>query len=327
MANRDITLDASNPNKATPIGADKLTMIDTETDPDTLKEVLLADLLKNYLPIYTPYKIVPSVSSNNLTVAIKRVNGSDADANNPLKFRVGDTEYTLTASASFTKNAGTNWCNAGGAELATKNIDFFMYAIGETGAAAGLKFGFSRIPFATTMADFVNTTTNEKYIAGNWTNFTSTDVVVLIGRFRAQLSASASFNWSIPSALVLNYPVDKTDVLDWVVTSVTASGGGTFTSPTFTLLKYQIEGRWLNVEAHYSGTVTGTVTGVSINAPFESLRIGSALPIGPAKVSGGLLGNAEMGAGTPDTLGCSKYDVSAFTTGASVVKFFGRYEI
>jgi hypothetical protein len=161
------------------------------------------------------YKILPSVATNNLTITIQDLAGSAPAADNLIPFRVGDTLYHLAAATSFTKNAGTNWCNLGGAELAGQATDLFLYAIGETGAAAGLKFGFSRIPYAQTMADFVNTTTDEKYIAGNWTNFVSTNAVRVIGRFRAQLSASASFNWSIAAQKVINYPIYETDWLSW----------------------------------------------------------------------------------------------------------------
>lgn len=198
-----------------------------------------------YLPdsIRTKYIITPSVTSNNLKIAIKYIDGNDCTSTNKITFRIGNTEYTLSAAVSFTKNAGTNWCSSGSAVLAANDVDYFVYAIGETGASAGLKFGFSRIPYAKTMSDFVNTTTNEKYIAGNWTNFNSTDEVINIGRFRARLSASASFNWSIPTSRVLNYPILQTSVMTWTPT-ITYSGGTTNpTSNTVSVSSYQINGR------------------------------------------------------------------------------------
>ena len=202
--------------------------------------------------IRTKYIITPSVASNNLSVALKYIDGSDPSSTNKLTFRVGNTEYDLTASMSFTKNAGTNWCNAGGTELAAKNVQYFMYAIGETGASAGLKFGFSRIPYAKTMGDFVNTTTNEKYIAGNWTNFNSTDAVVNIGRFQAQLSAAAAYNWSIPTANVVNYPIYETDPLTWAP-QWSANSSMTFTSVTTDVAEYKIVGREIRFEIEGGG--------------------------------------------------------------------------
>lgn len=159
------------------------------------------------------YRLSPSVSSNNLTLAILGLNGSAPSASNPVKFRIGNTVYTLTSATSFTKNAATNWMDAGSTDLIGGNaVDFFVYAIAETGASEGIKFGYSRIPYARTMGDFINTSTDPRYIAGNWTNFNSTDVVQVIGRFRAQLS-TASFNWSIPSSVVINRPIWNTDWL------------------------------------------------------------------------------------------------------------------
>jgi len=43
---RDLTSDAANPDKSAPVIADKLPIIDTETTPDSLKEITLANLMK-----------------------------------------------------------------------------------------------------------------------------------------------------------------------------------------------------------------------------------------------------------------------------------------
>jgi hypothetical protein len=213
--------------------------------------------------IYEKYIITPSVASNNLTLAMKYIDGSDPSSTKPLKFRVGNTEYSLTAAMSFTKNAGTNWCNLGSAELAALSHDLFVYAIGETGGSAGLKFGYSRISWAQTMGDFVNTSTNEKYIAGNWTNFNSTDPVTVIGRFRAQLSAAASYNWSIPAANVVNKPIFESDWMDW---TVAFTGFSAAPSNLFSRYKVVHGGvRW----THRAGTDgTSNATTFTITMPF-----------------------------------------------------------
>jgi len=221
------------------------------------------------------YVITPSVSSNNLTLAIKDVAGNDPSATSSLIFRVGDTTYNLTAATSFTKNAGTNWCNAGSSEMNANPIDFFVYAIGETGASAGLKFGFSRIPYAVTMNDFVNTTTNEKYIAGNWTNFNATDAVTVIGRFRAQLSATASFNWSIATAKVINYPIYKTDRLLWAPTIV-----GYSANPTNTVYQYVIRDEWIELFIREATNGTSNATNLTMTLPFTALTLSNGAWIG-----------------------------------------------
>lgn len=214
------------------------------------------------------YKIVPSVASNNLSLDIQRYDGTAVSSSAPLKFRVGGSVYILTSSPSFTKNAGTNWANAGAAETAAQDIDWFVYAIGETGAGAGLKFGYSRIPYAQTMNDFSSTSTNEKYIAGNYTNFNTSDAVVNIGRFRATLGASASYNWSIPNALVINYPIFETDFLTYAPTLA-----GFSANPTTTLYQYKVQ--WKEVIARLRQGTNGTsnATNFTFTVPFTAQTI------------------------------------------------------
>ena len=213
------------------------------------------------------YKINPSVATNDLTVALTHADGTAPSSTRPLYVRINDTWYSFTAATTYTKTDGTNWHNAGSTELAGNPIDFFLYAIAETGASAGAKIGHSRIPYATTMANFVNTTTNEKYIAGNWTNFNSTDKVQVIGRFRAQLSAGAGYTWSIPSAVVVNYPIFETDSLSWTPTWTNLSvGNGTVTA------KYKIIGRRAYCVV---GIIWGSTTSISgtVDLTFPITRL------------------------------------------------------
>jgi len=223
------------------------------------------------------YVIVPSISANNLIVALKGVDGNDPSASNPLRFRVGDSKFTITAAVSYQKDAATNWCKAGSAELAGNAIDFFLYAIAETGASAGLKFGHSRIPYATTMSDFVNTVDNEKYIAGNWTNFNATDRVENIGRFRAQLSATAAFNWSIASQLVKNKPTFATEVLTWTPVITYSAESTNPTSNTPTTKNYQINYR--TMVAHLESTLvrgSGNKVHTFFTLPFGTFAAGTS---------------------------------------------------
>lgn len=157
-------------------------------------------------------KIVPSVTSDNLTVALKTLAGTDPSASNPIHIRIGDTIRTITSALSVTKNAGTNWCNAGSSELATKEIDYFVY-LGYN-ATDGVVLGFSRIPYGALYSDFSATTTNEKYCAiSTITNATASDVYTNIGRFAATLSAGAGYTWSVPTftpANLVNRPIYET---------------------------------------------------------------------------------------------------------------------
>lgn len=278
------------------------------------------------------YRIVPSVASNNLTIAITHLDGTtSASTSKPLYFKVGDTIYTLVAAASYTKNAGTNWHNSGSTELATKAIDYFVYAIAETGASAGLKFGHSRISHAMTMADFVNTTTNEKYIAGNWTNFNTTDVVTVIGRFRATLSATASFNWSVSTSVVVNSPIFETDTLQWAP-QMSCNSSMTITSPTAVVSDYKVSRNKLEFSGRLTGTlVTPASTQVLFTLPFQLLRTSGVALCSQLYNEGGSTSIGFAGgfhvAGTPDKCALITYNFANHTLGAGIWEPFGVYYI
>lgn len=224
----------------------------------------LSDLLQ--------YKIAPSVASNNLTVALQHADGTAPTASRALWVKIDGVWYSFTGTTSYTKNAGTNWHNAGASILASQAIDFFVYAIAETGASAGAKIGHSRIAHARTMGDFVNTTTSEKYIAGNWTNFNSSDKVELIGRFRAQLSASTAFNWSIASALVINSPIYETD---WVTFVPTLTGFSA--NPTNTIYQYKISRSDMLLRVRQATDGTSNANAFTLTLPFTPITLTNAI--------------------------------------------------
>lgn len=212
-------------------------------------------------------KIAPSVASSNLTVAIKTLDGSDPSALNPVFCRIGDTIRKITSALSVTKNAGTNWFNAGGAELATKEIDYFVY-LGYN-ATDGVVIGFSRIPYATEYDDFSATTTNERYCAiSTITSAASGDDYENIGRFAATLSAGAGYTWTLPTFTnknLIQRPITSTRVLNFVSVH-TALAPMTKDSTEGAGGKYQINGNIMNIISFYTygdhgGTATTTIYG------------------------------------------------------------------
>lgn len=183
-------------------------------------------------------KISVTVASNNLTVAIKTLAGTNPSTSNPVYIRIGDTLRSITAALSVTKNAGTNWCNMGSSELATVEQDLFVY-LGYN-ATDGVVIGFSRYPGARQYSDFSATATNEKYCAiSTISNAVSTDYYEVIGRFGATLSAGAGYTWSVPTFTAVNllqYPFRKTRKLAWA--SAITAGSGTPTSVTRNINNY-----------------------------------------------------------------------------------------
>lgn len=207
-------------------------------------------------------KIVPSVASNNLTVALKGLDGNDPSATNPIYIRIGDTVHSITSALSVTKAAGTNWFNAGSAELATKEIDYFVY-LGYN-ATDGVVIGFSRIPYATEYSQFSTTSTNEKYCAiSTITNAAAGDDYVVIGRFAATLSAGAEYTWSVPtfdSKNLIQRPIFETRILDWQPI-FSASGSMTYTSVSILSIGYKVAGS----SFQYAITARGTTGGSASN--------------------------------------------------------------
>lgn len=174
-------------------------------------------------------QIVPSVSSNNLTVALKTLAGTDPSTSDPVYVRIGNTIRTITSALSVTKNAGTNYFGAGGSMFATKEIDYFVYLGYNT--TDGVTIAFSRIPYARKYSDFSVTFNHEKYAGFNTiANATANDVYQNIGRFNAIMSASASYNWSLPATqVIINYPIFETRTLFFVPTLSVYGAGTTFT--------------------------------------------------------------------------------------------------
>ena len=271
MALKKLT-DASIPN-AVPNGGDigyaTITPLGTPSDAN----FLFADIAQSADPLN--YKIVPTVASNNLTVAIKRLDGTDATVNKPIVFKIGLSWFKLTAALSVTMNAATGWFNAGGSELATQAVDYFVY-IGQN-ATDGITVGVSRVPWARQYSDFSVTSTNEKFAAiSSIAHAAATDYYENIGRFEATLSAGAGFTWTIPTYTPLNRinrPTYETRSLVWTPV-ITAQNAGTIGATTATV-KYSIEKNKILPEGVVNISSTGgmTATGaIFLSGPFTPAR-------------------------------------------------------
>jgi hypothetical protein len=184
-------------------------------------------------------RIITSVSSNNLTVALKTLSGDDPSASNPVYCRIGDAVRSITSALSVTKSAGTNWFNCGAEMHATYEVDYFVY-LGYN-ATDGVVIGFSRLAHCRLYGDFSASPTDERYCAiSTITNATSTDNYELVGRFNAVLSASPSYNWSIPAtSIVINRPIFETRSLTFLPSLYGGTVAGT-TTWTSRLASYKI---------------------------------------------------------------------------------------
>jgi hypothetical protein len=208
-----------------------------------------------------------SVATNDLTVAVKEKGGGNPSATNPVTAFIGTTLRRITGSLSVTVLDATNTFNAGAAELATKEIDYFVY-LGWRAASSTVFILISRIPYARVYNDFSTTITNEKYGAYSGSAPAATDEVQNIGRFNATLSAGGAFTWSVPAtSVVISHPIYETRILDFVSTRTPSAG--TMSSVVVTVEKYQVVGR--NFIFHIWTTWTQNTTAadyIQFSLPF-----------------------------------------------------------
>jgi hypothetical protein len=238
-------------------------------------------------------KISVTVATNNITVAIKTLAGTDPSAGDPVYVRINGTVRSITSALSVTKNAGTNWFNAGASEHATIEIDYFVYLIWNTTPVTDvIDIGFARLPNFRVYSDASGTTTNEKYLAyGNGSAPTSTDDLVNIGRFGATLSVGASYNWSVPtftSSNLIQRPIYETRWTAW-----TPTFGGFSSAPTNIGHYYKIvfDHIWLKLRQATNGTSNANT--FTITPPFNQRSItnmaydgmGTAIDNGVAKTT------------------------------------------
>lgn len=236
-----------------------------------------------------------------ITVAIKTLAGTDPSATDPVYCRIGDTVRSITSALSVAKADGTNWMNAGSAELATKEIDYFVY-LGYN-ATDGVVIGFSRI-VANSYGEFSATTTNEKYCAiSTITNAASTDYYEVVGRFAATLSAGAGYTWSVPTFTAINLiqrPIYETRWLGWLPTYT-----GFSAAPTGTM-KYKIRENQMFMVMSDAGTSNSAT--FNFTMPFASSSFFTLLPAhmldNGAGIDTGVLGIAVGGA--TSTVKCGK---------------------
>lgn len=262
-------------------------------------------------------KIVPSVASNNLTLALKTLAGNDPSATDPVYIRIGDTVRTITAALTKTINAGTNYMNAGSAELATKEIDYFAH-IGWNASAGTPFIAWARIP-CTSIADIASyNTIDARSLMSSQTNadgLVNGDYLEVVGRFAATLSAGAGYTWSVPTFTATNLIQRPTYETRWLSWQPAYSGAGamTWTSVTTTTARYKVVGGNVFLELDATGTIGGTLN-VSLytTLPFTFLDI--ALGIGAID------GAQNAGFGrlyASNSLECYKYNSANWTAGAS----------
>ncbi len=294
---------------------------DTGTTPVTKK------ITKANLPFaLPPYKITPSISSNDIVLTLTHLDGTTPSASRPLYFEIGTTKRSVTAALSRTLPDGTNYFNAGSAELGTKEMDLFPYVVWDSNSSA-VGLTFARIPYARLISEFSSTTTNEKYCAG-YSDFTSTDECVLIGRFAATLSLSGTSHlWTVPTytnANLIHRPIFETRELDW--TPALSRSGGAYTNlPTLTYANYQIIGRRVFYSVTYAQHATPGSSGYqTVTLPFLASQnaSGTGFNLSDAYALAIFVGNSTLAG-----LRLFKYDGTGEAVASKTYGAWGNYRL
>jgi hypothetical protein len=277
-------------------------------------------------------KIARSVSSNDLITKITTPSGEDPSPQNPVGVYIDGGIRYITGETSYTSTAGTNHLNLGSAELATKEADLFVY-IRLVKASDTLEHIVSRIPYANRLGDFVNSKTSERgilSIGDHGSTYAAGDPVVLVGRFAATLSATASFNWTVPTAdenTLVQRPIYETRFLDW-----TPAYKGELGTMTISLAadsrnrrKYTIKNDMLWIEHSAILTTGGTANNLVImTLPFTfgtssnqgGRTSGSA---GNIQNGGGII--SGMDTGPSNDISARRNDLANMTLGSFWIQF------
>lgn len=272
------------------------------------------------------YLISRTVASNNLTVAVTDKAGNNASASNPIPFRIHDSLRTLTSALSLTAPAGSNYCLLGSSELAGKDTDVFIY-IGWRASDSSLFLAISRIPWALKYGDFSATLANEKYAIYSGVAPASTDRVECIGRVNVSLSASATYQWSVPATdLVIHKPIYKTRLLTWAPTIT-----GYSAPPTSVEYVYQVIGEagsgYIHIFFREGINGTGNAASRSYTLPFYAPA--STMIALPAPNDNGAVQAAGLISISANSFSGIKSGYVAWTAsgGSRIGDWNGRYKI
>jgi len=305
------------PTRLRVLTGDEASFATDDPDGTPADAQIRSDDIANYIDTWR-YTITATVSSNNLTVALKDIDGNTLSTTYPVNVRIGDAIHTVSSSLSVTANAATNWFDSGGSELATNSVPYFVY-LGYN-ATDGVVIGFSRIPWAETYSDFSTTSTNEQYCKINdISNASASDDYIVIGYFEATLSAGAGYTWS-SATNVISRPKYNTGWFDFTPT-FSASGSMTWTSTSLTYAKYRLHGyKEIEVKIYDTGTTGGTAsTKVYATLPMAAASPDSTAKVVVANVRDATTGSSVIGSCYISSSGFEIYkaDASNWALGAS----------
>ena len=256
---------------------DLLYAVDDPSSTPTSGKTLASSLMFNR------YKLVVTVATNDLTVKVTHPDGNNPSSARPLYFKIGDTIRSATAALSITIADGTNWFNAGSAELGTLAVPYFVYVVWDSNSSA-VALTIARKPHYRIVAAAMATTTSENHIY-NYANFTDGDDMANIGYFEAILSLSGTSHlWTVPTFTNDNLRHEPTFESQQMTYTPTLTGfSGT---PTVGAAVYQVKHNLIHIALdNISGTSNATT--FTVTSPFSNTATTNYLSVGGSLTDNG----------------------------------------
>ncbi len=225
--------------------------------------------------MFNRYKITPTVAANELTIAVTHEDGNNPSTDRPLYFKIGDTLRAVTAALLLSVPKGTNFFNAGSAELGGQLVPFFVYVVWDSNSSV-VALTISRKAHYRVVASTMSTTTSENHIF-NYSNFIDGNNLVNIGFFEATLSLAGGYLWSAPTYTTANLKSEPThSTEEYTYAPQWASSGTQPAIVNGTIIgKYSINGNQIFVnlrQTNGASTTYGTGT-YTWSLPFTSKTI------------------------------------------------------
>lgn len=318
--------------KTTLVAADVIELADSAASFSNKKITWANTLLSIFSSLNAPEgflingQINVVVASNNLTVSIKTLSGGNPSSTDVVYVRINNVVRSITSALSVTLNSGTNYFGLGATAFAAQEADLFTYLGYNTGLGS-VVLGFARIAGAQSYGEFSSTNTAEKYAAiSNITSIASTDYFVNVGRFAATLSASASFNWSIPSFTAINLINRPIYESRWLLYApVITSATGTFTSVSGAG-RYQIAYKKVFTDVIITITTAGSAgTAIDCPLPIAAHGLNEGTYAGRENASTGSLLVCWLSSAT--SIRIQKYDSTFLGASGQAPAFFATYEM
>lgn len=211
-------------------------------------------------------KFVVTDTGSGINIAIKTLAGTDPSASDRVKIRIGDTMREITGALSRTIADGSDWGRAGSTELNGKLIPWFLYAVWDSGSSV-VGLSISRAPYGKIVSDFSATTNDDDHLIG-YADYATSDDAELIGMFEAQLSAGASYAWTLPTFTnnnLIQGTVFPEKFYDWEPVWT-----GFSSAPTGGVKRYQIRGRMMPFTIQNMTPGTSNASTMGFTLPFRA---------------------------------------------------------